>query len=465
MGRKIRNMEELLSCGDIESRRKVLEVTERVLQRLDGYERVKAFVRREENLLYVGNRMWDLSKKKHIYVLGAGKACNHMAGAMTEILGGWLTKGVINVKITEDTDRYVNTEVFVGGHPLPNHEGERGAMRMLELVDASGPDDLFIFLMSGGSTALMGYPVEGITLEELMEARDVMLKSNMRVMDINCVTGHCEQLNRGRLGQRIMRRGGEIISLNIWDAIGWPEIEDYGDPVAMNGTPVGPDSSTFEQARRIIAENDLAGRLPKSVYDYIQNGTPKQETPQRIDRATYFILNTLTDSCKYALEAAEEMGVPSYILTTSIEGESKDVGMLLATIAQEVQSFGRPFQAPCFLFSAGETTTSIPDSRVIAGHGGPGQELAAGFALVAGAVPGACMLSIDTEGSDGTTRYAGGLTDSTTLRRAEAAGILIQDALRGHATCEAMCAIHDCVFTGNTGTNLCDFNVLYIPKA
>lgn len=465
MGKKIRNVEELLSCGDVESRRMVLEVTERVLQELDGYERIKSFMRREGDLLYVGNKVWDLSKKKNIYVLGAGKACNHMAGAVTQILGERLTKGVINVKIAEEEDRYVNTEVFVGGHPLPNHEGERGARRMLELVDGSGPDDLFIFLMSGGSTALMGYPVEGITLEELMEARDVMLKSNMRVMDINCVTGHCEQLNRGRLGQRIMSRGGEIISLNIWDAIGWPEVEDYGEPVAMNGTPVGPDASTFEQARRIIAENNLADRLPRAVYHYIQNGTAEQETPKRIDRATYFILNTLTDSCKYALKAAEEMGIPAYVLTTSIEGESKDAGILLATIAQEVQSFGRPFQAPCFLFSAGETTTNIADNCAVTGHGGPSQELAAGFALVAAAVPGACALSIDTEGSDGTTKYAGGLTDSTTLRRAEAAGILIQDALRGHATCEAMCAIHDCVFTGNTGTNLCDFNVLYIPKA
>lgn len=463
MAKKIRNMEELLSCGDVESRKAVLEVTERVLQKLDGYQRIKRFMRREESILYVGNRSWDLSKKSHIYVLGAGKACNHMAMAVTEILGEWLTKAVINVKIAEETDRYFRTEVFIGGHPLPNQEGVRGSKRMLELVDASGPDDLFIFLMSGGSTALMGCPIDGITLEDLMDARDIMLKSNMRVMDINCVTGHCEQLNRGRLGQRIMARGGEIISLNIWDAIGWPELDDYGEPVEMNGTPVGPDSSTFDQARKIIAENGLAEKLPKSIYNYIQNGTDQQETPKKIERATYFILNILTDSCRYAVEAAEEMGIPCHILTTSIEGESKDAGMLMASFAQEIQTFGRPFSAPCFLFSAGETTTSIPDNRLITGHGGPGQELTAGFALVAKSVPGACMLSIDTEGSDGTTKYAGGLTDSTTLRRAEKVGIVLQEALRGHAVCEALSAIHDCVFTGNTGTNLCDFNVLYVP--
>lgn len=464
MTKKIRNMEELLSCGDVESRKAVLAVTEYVLQKLDGYERVRSLMHRSGPILSVGSRTWDLRKKKHIYVLGAGKACNHMAMAVTEILGEWLTKAVINVKIAEETDRYVNTEVFIGGHPLPNQEGVRGSKRMLELVDASGPEDLFIFLMSGGSTALLGCPIDGITLEDLMEARDVMLKSNMRVMDINCITGHCEQLNRGRLGQRIMQRGGEIISLNIWDAIGWPDMADYGAPVSMNGTPVGPDASTFAQARKIIAEYGLAGRLPQSIYEYIQNGTEAQETPKHIARATYFILNILSDSCKYAAEAAEKMGIPGHILTTSIEGESKDAGILMATIAQEVKTHGRPFSAPCFLFSAGETTTNIPDNRAITGHGGPSQELTAGFALVAKAVPGACMLSIDTEGSDGTTKYAGGLTDSTTLQRAEAAGILLQEALRGHASCEALSSIHDCVLTGNTGTNLCDFNVLYIPK-
>ena len=464
MWKKIRNTQELLSCGDVESRRIVLEVTERVLRKLDGYERVKALMRREGSVLQVGNKTWDLSRKRNVYVLGAGKACNHMAMAATEILGEWLTKAVIIVKFAEETDRYLRTEVFIGGHPLPNHEGERGGRRMLEIVDASGPDDLFIFLMSGGSTALMGCPVDGITLEELMEARDVMLKSNMRVMDINCVTGHCEQLNRGRLGQRIMAKGGEIISLNIWDAIGWEDVSDYMEPVRMNGTPVGPDLSTFQQARRIIRENGLEGRLPQSIFDYIMNGTPQQETPKEIKRATYFMLNILSDSCRYAEEAAGEMGIPCHVLTTSIEGESKDAGMFLGTIAKEIQRRGRPFEPPCLIFAAGETTTSISDNGAVTGHGGPGQELAAGFALISSDVPGACVLSIDTEGSDGTTKYAGGIADSTTLSRAQERGITLQEALRGHSTNEALTAINDCVYTGNTGTNLCDFDVLYVPK-
>ncbi len=463
MAEKIRNYEELLSAGSISSRRIVLDVTERVLQKLDSCRRVHSLMRLEGDILHVGTCSWDLTKKKNIYMFGAGKACNHMARAASEILGDRLTKGVIIVKIPETEDRYVNTEVFVGGHPLPNEEGMKGCLRMLELVDASGPDDLFIIMLSGGSTALMGCPVEGITLEEEQRSRDVMLKSGMRVMDINTVAGHCARINRGRLGQRIEAKGGEIISLNIWDAVGWPDIDDYNEPVEMRGTPVGPDKSTFADIWEIIKENGLAGRLPENIYNYLMNGMPEQETPKSIGNATYYMLNVLQDSCKYAEEAAREMGVPYVTLTTSIEGESKDAGMLMATIAHEMQKTGRPFAPPMLIFSAGETTTTIPDDFQAVGHGGPSQELTAGFAVVARDVPGACMLSIDSEGSDGTTVMAGGLTDSTTWGRAAAAGINLKEALRLHATYEALAPLHDCVFTGNTGTNLCDFNVLYVP--
>jgi glycerate 2-kinase len=461
---KIRNRDELLTRSVVDSRRIVLDVTERVLQRMDAYERLKSFVHLDDGILHVGNRRWDLSRTSHVYVFSAGKAANHMAMAMDEILGKRLTKGVATVKIVESTDHYANTEVFVGGHPLPNHEGVRGSKRMLEIVDHAGADDLFIFCMSGGSTALLAFPVEGITLEEKMATTDTMLKSNIRVMDINVIRGHISQMNRGRLGQRIETRGAEMIGINIWDALDWPPIEDYGEPVTMHGTPIGPDYSTFADAQRIIKEHGLVGRLPESVERYIFNGTEAQETPKSIRRATYFMLNILSDSCRYAAEAAVEMGVPYMILTTSLEGESRDAGMIHAGVAKEVQRFLRPIAPPCLIFSAGETSTRIPDNREIRGHGGPSQEFVTGFAIVAREVPGACMLSIDTEGTDGTTNVAGGITDSETYEQAAAAGIDLQEALRGHATYEALHSLGCTVYTGNTGTNLCDFNVLYIPE-
>ena len=136
---------------------------------------------------------------------------------------------------------------------------------------------------------------------------------------------------------------------------------------------------------------------------------------------------------------------------------------MFASLAREIQAYGNPVKAPCVIISAGETTTRITDNREIKGHGGPGQELVVGFALSAHKAPGACMLSIDSEGTDGTTPLAGGITDSQTFGRAERTHTDLYAALRGHACYEALEALDCGVLTGNTGTNVCDFNVLYVP--
>ncbi len=162
---KIRNREELLSHGDVESRRIVLDITEKTLERLDGRARIKSIARMDGDCFCVGEKRWDLSKKRNVYLIGAGKAANHMAMAIDEILGDRLTKGIVIVKIAEPTDIFRRTDVYVGGHPLPNEEGLRACKEILKLVDGAGPDDLFIVVISGGSSALMSCPIDGLTLQ------------------------------------------------------------------------------------------------------------------------------------------------------------------------------------------------------------------------------------------------------------------------------------------------------------
>jgi glycerate 2-kinase len=459
---RIKNVEELLSHGDVNSRKLVLEITDEVLNRLDSYHRLRSFISRKDSMLNIGERVLNLDDYKRIYVFCAGKASNNMAHAFEDILGNRLTQGVVIVKIKEPTDVYQRTELYVGGHPLPNAGGVEGSKRVLSIADQMEADDLFIVGLSGGCTALMGYPVEGITLEEMQAATDVMIKSGMWVMDINDVRGHLCRMNRGRLGQRITK-GTQIECFEIWDAVGLDEMEDYTKPIPIMGTPVGYDPVTFEDIIKILKEHDLMDKLPQNVVDYFVNATPEQETPKAAGNVTYYVINTLPDACKCAMEVAEERGIPAVVLTTYAEGESKDYGAFTASLAKEMLKNGRPFKRPCLIFSGGETTTYIPDNLVIKGHGGPSQELAAGFALVAKDAPGACMLSIDTEGTDGTTIMAGGLTDSKTYDRSLAAGINLRQVLKEHSSNEALSALGDCIYTGNTGTNLCDFNVLYVP--
>ncbi len=464
MSGKIKNRQELLSLGDKASRKMVLDIAEGILARLDGYMRVKELVSLSGDMLKVGERTWDLSKKKNIYLVGAGKACNAMAMAIDEILGDRLTKGICIVKIREDSDVYNKTEIIVGGHPLPNEEGVKGCLRILEMIDGSGPEDLFISVMSGGSTALMCCPEEGITLEEEKRATDIMLRSGADVNSINAVRRHISRMNGGNMAKRIRERGAELIGIDIYDATDMGATGDISKPCDFHGTPMGPDNTTLEDARAMIRDYALEDRLPESIVRFLSECGPERETPKEFPEFTYFVINTVPDSCIYGKEVAESMGLDAHILTTTIEGESAEAGVFMASIAREIQRNGRPFRAPCVILSSGETTTRILDEKTIKGHGGPSQELVTGFATAAADIPGACMYSMDTEGTDGTTGAAGGITDSTTYRMAEEAGIDLRQALREHATNEALSKLGSVVMTGNTGTNLCDLNILYIPE-
>ncbi|MHB8276088.1 MAG: glycerate kinase type-2 family protein [Candidatus Humimicrobiaceae bacterium] len=464
MKRKIRNLEEILSHGDIKSRKIVLDIAEATLWRLDAYERIKSIAHLDNSILHVGIKSWDLSKKRNIYLLGAGKACNAMAMAIDEILGNRLTRGISIVKVVEDSDIFNKTEIYVGGHPLPNEEGYRACKEILKLVDAAGPDDLFIVVISGGSSALMSCPINGITLQDEIDTTDVMLKSGAGIYEINAIRRHISQMNGGMLAKRIQAVGAELIGFGISDAVGNPATGDIRIPYAKyTSTPMGPDKTTLEDAKRVIRNYDIADRLPKSVVDYLINVGPEGETPKAFPDNTYYLLNTLPDSCVYAKKISEEMGIPAIILSSFLEGESKDAGSFFASIALEIQASGNPVKAPCIILSSGETTTKILDNKVVTGHGGPSQELTVSFAISAAKTKGVCMFSIDSEGTDGTTLVAGGIVDSKSYKISQGKGLDLFVALRGHACYEALSEMGDTVFTGNTGTNLCDFNIMYVP--
>jgi len=465
MNQKIRNRDQILSHGDVESRRIVLDITEKTLQKLDARGRIKSIMRLDGDMLHIGVKSWDLSKKRNVYLLGAGKACNHMAMAVDEILGNRLTRGIAIVKIAEETDVFSKTEVYVGGHPLPNKEGYRACLKMLELVDNAGTDDLFIVVISGGSSALMSCPIEGVSLEDEIVVTDVMLKSGANIYEINAIRRHISQFNGGMLAKRIEARGAQLIGFGISDGLGVPATGDIRIPyAAYKSTPMGPDTTTLEDARRVIRDYNVADRLPKNVVDYLMNVGPEGETPKAFPNNTYYLINTLPDSCIYAKRFAEEMGIHAVILTSYLEGESRDVGTVFASIAREIQAYGNPVSAPCMVLASGEATTKILDNSEITGHGGPSQEETLSFAFTADKAKGVCLLSIDSEGTDGTTPVAGGITDSQSLKAARSKGIDVFAALRGHACYEALSAMDDVVFTGNTGTNLCDFNIMYVPK-
>jgi glycerate 2-kinase len=461
--RKIRNYDELLSHGDVEARKKVLWLMDAVLKEVDAGKRIQEIMRLKGDFLTVGEKRWDLSQKKRIYLLGAGKACNKMAQTVCEILGERITRGVISVKIEEPEDRYCNTDVYVGGHPLPNSAGMEAAREMLELIEQAKPDDLFISVISGGSSALLTYPVEGISLEEEIVAQDLLLKSGAKILEINAVRRHISRTNGGRLAEKICERGAELISLMVSDGVGMaPTVaERRGVPAKFFGTPVAPDGTTIQDARDTIRNYDLAAKMPKSIVNFLADDNKIKETPKQFGQnLTTFLLGTVPDSCEAAVQIASEKGLPALVLTTFLEGESREAGMFLSSIIREIKHRSRPVAPPCFVVCSGETTTTIRQPPI--GKGGPSQELVLGLALGIQNLKGVAAASIDTEGTDGTTIFAGGIVDEESVSRFAEKNQNVHEALRLHFSGDALTKIGDNIFTGNTGTNLCDFNVLYI---
>jgi glycerate-2-kinase len=351
-------------------------------------------------------------------------------------------------------------QLVKGGHPLPNEAGLQASHRILNLVDSLDPGDLVIGLISGGSSALMSCPVPGISLEDEMRATELLLKSGARILEINAVRRHVSATNGGRLAQRVENRGAEMINLILSDGVGARPTVNPQKPAAFYGTPVAPDKTTLEDARAVIGKYALAHRMPVSIMKYLDSVDLQRETPKILKpNIHHFVLERPADACEAAAVAAARAGLPSAILTTVLEGESAAAGGFLACIAQEARLNGRPTACPCILIAGGETTTRVD---VPSGEGGPSQELSIGFALEAAGRAGVCMAAIDTDGTDGPTEFAGGLTDGMTVERAKALGIDVYDALRRHDSSTLLQALGDVVVTGTTGTNVCDLNVIYV---
>ena len=457
---RIRNRERLVSQGDTSARKAVVEVLEDALDALDVSRVVRALLAVERDMLRVGSRRWDLRSRRRLFVIGAGKAGNVMAKALEEVLGDRITQGLVIVKRLEPGDTLQHIELVEGGHPLPNASGHAASRRILHLVEGATRDDLFIGLISGGSSALMSCTLPGITLEDEREVTEALLKSSARILEINAVRRHISALNGGRLAQRIEARGAEMINLIVSDSVGRKPTLDPAQPAEFVGTPVAPDATTLQDARDVLERYQLSSRIPGSILEFLRKAGPAQETPKALGpRIHHFVLQRPADACEAAKGSAETMGLPTCVLTSQLEGDSREAGTFLACVAKEVGLNHRPVPPPCILIAGGETTTRVDEG---AGEGGPSQELALGFALEVAGRSGVCIGAIDTDGTDGPTEIAWGITDGTTVERARLRGLSVYDRLRAHDSSKVLSAIGDDVVTGNTGTNLCDLNIIYV---
>lgn len=431
-----------------------LDVLAAALDAVDPAEAVRRALRLDGDVLWAGGVPIDLGRYRRVLVIGGGKASASMTRAVEMILGERITAGVVNVKYgyTAPTAR---VEVREAGHPVPDAAGVAGTRAMLELLRDAGPDDLVLCLISGGGSALMTLPVEGVSLEDMQALTGALLRSGAPIQAINSVRKHLSQVQGGQLAR--LAYPATMVTLILSDVVGSPL-----DVIASG--PTVPDTSTFADALDVIERYRIVDGVPPSIRHHLARGkagevpdTPKPGDPV-LARVHNVIVADNARAAQAAAEHAEVLGLHTLLLSTYVEGEAREVAKVVAALAKEIAAYGRPVSCPACLILGGETTVTVRGQ----GRGGRNQELALAAALAIEGLDGLLIASLATDGTDGPTDAAGGLVDGTTVARGAALGLSARAALDGNDAYPYLERVGDLLVTGPTNTNVNDLIGVFV---
>jgi hydroxypyruvate reductase len=301
----------------------------------------------------------------------------------------------------------------------------------------------------------MSLPPAGVTLDEVRETTDRLLKAGATIQELNAVRKHLDRLKGGRLARAAAPARVEALILS--DVIGDPL-----DVIASG--PVSPDPTTFSDAVDVLEHRGLWQQVPLAVRSHLGRGLEgaEEETPQEGDACFERVRATVIGNNRLAAEAArgeaERRGYRARLLTTLLTGEAREVGCVLAALGREIRCSGEPFAPPACWVAAGETTVTVVGD----GKGGRNQELVLGAALELDGQDGIVVASLGTDGIDGPTDAAGALCDGATPARGRAAGLDARASLARNDAYGYFQALDDLIVTGPTGTNVMDVQVVLV---
>lgn len=392
-------------------------------------------------------QLWKrkFERYRKVWVVGAGKATATMALGVERVLGRRIDGGLINVK-DGHTTRLKRIEQNECGHPVPDERGVKGTERILEIARAAGRDDLVICLISGGGSALTPQPAPPVTLEEKQAVTKLLLACGANIHELNAVRKHLSAFKGGQLARACAP--AQVLTLILSDVI--------GDPLDVIGSgPTAPDTSTFGDACAVMDKYALWPKLPKAASDRLH--TSADETPKPGDPLFARVENLIVGSNRLAVDAAvvkaKSLGYRPMVLSTTIEGETRDVARMHAAILREIREHGRPLKPPACVISGGETTVTLKGD----GLGGRNQEFALQCAIDLAGMPDVLAFSAGTDGTDGPTDAAGAQADGRTVERSTV------DPLRALARNDSYHffePLGDLIKTGPTGTNVMDVRLL-----
>jgi hydroxypyruvate reductase len=410
----------------------------------------------EGESLLVGGREYDLTGIDRLLVVGAGKAGVPMARATEEILGARVSGGHIVVPHGQGVE-LERIRVHESGHPIPDQAGVEAGKAILQTLAEADARTLVICLISGGGSALLVCPAAGVELEDLAATNAALIACGATINEMNTLRKHLSGVKGGQLAK--VASPAPVVTLILSDVV--------GDPLDIIASgPTVPDPSSFADCMTIVDRYHLRERLPAAVMEILTAGAEgrRAETPKPGDELFAAVQNHLIANndlaVRAAAKAAEDLGYRACVLSTLMEGESREVAKVHVAIAREAQLSGRPVEAPTCLISGGETTVTVRG----AGKGGRNQEFALAAALSLRGSEGILACSIGTDGIDGPTDAAGAMADGKTVERGAAVGLSAERHLADNDAYPFFAAIDDLVITGPTDTNVMDLRFLLVQS-
>jgi glycerate-2-kinase len=406
------------------------------------------------SILHVGKLQYQLKDYRQIFVIGGGKASGHMAEEVEKLLGKWITGGLIIIPdYLQPKPKGRRIEYQTATHPIPTRKGLEAVHAMLRLVENVSLDDLVIVLVSGGGSALMPLPVDGIGLNDEARVTSLLLKSGASIEEINTVRKHLSQIKGGRLAERLYP--ATVLTLIISDVVG-----DRIDAIASG--PTAPDPTTYHNAEQVLKKYNLWSRIPNNARRIIDDGllSSISDTPKRkskiFKRVHNVIVGNNRPSCLAAASILTKAGYRTQVLSIQISGEAREAGRIFGSIARDIRDNGLPYPAPAALIVGGETTVTIRGR----GRGGRNQELALSAAMKISGSERLVVCSFATDGIEGQTDAAGAVVDGSTINQGLKLGMEAEEYLRNNDSYGYLSRLKALVITGPTGTNVNDITIL-----
>lgn len=429
------NRQELISFDEKTGQKirgKLLDILETTLQEADPY-----------TLTLKKIATLDFSSYKKIYIVGAGKGTYRMALAVEKFLGKNITEGIINVpqKLKGDLKKI---NINLAGHPLPTAGSLRGGKKILTVVKKAQKGDLILGLFSGGASALMSVPVEGISLADKIKTTQVLLRSGANIQELNAIRKHLSQIKGGRLAEAA--NGSTLISFYLSDVVG-------NDLSVIGSGPTAPDKTTFAKALEIIKKYNLFKKLPAPVISYLELGVKDEykETPKTLGKNVInLIIGSHAILAKAAAEAAGQYGFKPVILTDTMQGITNEIGQSL------IKKMHRDNQKNNLYIAAGETTFTVKTKK----PGGRNQQMC--LSVLPYLEQGDYFLAFDSDGVDGVgpEKVGGALIDYKTFVKAEKQDLDWKESVEQNDSYNFFKKIGGLIKTGYVGTNLGDLVLL-----